>query len=117
LIYRTLLSRAENCEDSRGNRLGTHTLRKTGYLFATWGVLKSFGYFGRANDNTTDSTNTKPPVPVIPELAYANILASARHSSVQNAGTYLVCIIDTYIVPTTFTWILSTNYTLFFILG
>jgi hypothetical protein len=81
-----------------------------------WGVLQSLGYHRRATDHTTDS-NMRPPIPVIPELAYANILASARHSSVQNAATYLVRIIDTYTVPTTFTWILRTNYTLFSIIG
>jgi hypothetical protein len=76
-------------------------LRKTGYLFATWGVLKSLGYYnlihsttGSNTGSSMDTTNAQPTVPpAILELAYANILESARHASIQNAGTYQVSIL------------------------
>jgi hypothetical protein len=61
-------------------RIGTHTLRKTGYLFAVFGIMRFNGY------NITDST-----VGVergCSELQFASILKSARHSTVQNAMTY-----------------------------
>ena len=57
--------------------LGTHTLRKTGYLFALWGVLKDMGIDRKVVMN-----------PVLPEVHIANILGSARHSTIVNAATY-----------------------------
>jgi hypothetical protein len=77
-------------------------LRKTGYLFATWGVLKPLGYYNRIHSTSNtgsstgggmDTTNAQPTVPIIPELAYLNLLGSALHASIQNAGTYQVSIL------------------------
>lgn len=60
-------------------RLGTHTLRKTGYLFAVWGVLK------RINANTLERLEAFQK---LPDLLLSQILSSARHKSVTNASTY-----------------------------
>jgi integrase len=53
---------------------GTHVLRKTGYLFAIWGVIKmqAGGLRGEA----------------FPLLFLAAIMKSARHKSIRNAQTY-----------------------------
>jgi hypothetical protein len=57
--------------------LGTHTLRKTGYLFAYWGVMgEKFWMQSPLQDK------------FVPELQLSNILKSARHKSIQNAATY-----------------------------
>jgi hypothetical protein len=73
-----LLCNVLNREIDNG-KLGTHTLRKTGYLFAIWGVLRFLGY-NRENMGTN--------IPSVPELALANILKSARHKTIANACTY-----------------------------
>jgi len=56
--------------------LGTHTLRKTGYLFAVWGVTMMVHL----------ADKEKP----ISDIMYANILMSARHRSIKNAATYML---------------------------
>jgi hypothetical protein len=56
--------------------IGTHTLRKTAYLFATWGVLRKW----------SSSTKTKP----ISDIMHAQILMSARHASVGHACSYVL---------------------------
>ena len=58
--------------DKAGEIYGTHILRKTGYLFAIFGVLRGYAH-------ETDTVS---------DLQMANILKSARHSSVANAQTY-----------------------------
>ena len=58
--------------DKKGEIYGTHILRKTGYLFAIFGVLRGYAH-------ETDSVS---------DLQMANILKSARHTSVANAQTY-----------------------------
>jgi hypothetical protein len=50
-LFRTVLNRSVPIGEGRGNLLGTHTLRKTGYLFATYGVLN---YSGMYNTTCTD---------------------------------------------------------------
>jgi hypothetical protein len=57
--------------------LGTHTLRKTGYLFAYWGVMGA--KFWRQAEPTDKN---------VPELALSNIMKAARHRTVANAGSY-----------------------------
>jgi hypothetical protein len=64
--------------DVAGVRVGTHTLRKTGYLFAIWGVLKF---------NGADSAVGRRTVPADVQLSC--ILSSARHSTVNNAHAYI----------------------------
>jgi hypothetical protein len=54
--------------------LGTHTLRKTGYLFAIWGCLKVLPNVHESKD--------------FPDLLLSAILSSARHQSIQNAKAY-----------------------------
>ena len=49
-------------------------LRKTGYLFAMWGILEMY-------------TNV-PSKLDLNNLVMANIMMSARHRSLSNAGTY-----------------------------
>jgi hypothetical protein len=71
-----------------GNVLGTHTLRKTGYLFATWGVLKYSSLYN--NMRIMNQGQSDAPKLHVPMLSFANILESARHKSVQNAMTYEV---------------------------
>ena len=55
--------------------IGTHTLRKTAYLFAMWGVAQHM-------------SASEPEKPIC-DVLYAGILKSARHSSIQNAATYI----------------------------
>jgi hypothetical protein len=77
--------------ERQGNVLGTHTLHKTGYLFATWGVLKYTSLYNNTyimNDDQNDAPTSK--VAQLPRLLLANILESARHKSVQNSMTYEV---------------------------
>jgi hypothetical protein len=57
---------------------GTHTLRKTAYLFATYGTLEQQG---TSRQQATTNFAVDP-------ICLADIMASARHSSVQNAATY-----------------------------
>ena len=59
-------------------KLGTHTLRKTGYLFAIWGLLK-------CNIIEVDSTRHE----ITDKVTMAMIMKSARHTSLKNAATYL----------------------------
>lgn len=58
-------------------KAGTHTLRKTGYLFAVWGVEQFCSEYDPLN-----------PGARVPSILYANILASARHSTISNAAKY-----------------------------
>lgn len=60
-------------------RLGTHTLRKTAYLFAVWGVLK------RINANSLEKLEA---FEALPDLLLSQVLGSARHKSITNANTY-----------------------------
>jgi hypothetical protein len=66
--------------------VGTHTLRKTGYLFAIWGCLKTMPPSQRLN--------------TFPAFLLSFILTAARHKSVQNATTYaqdsasLLCLVQ-----------------------
>jgi hypothetical protein len=91
-----VLKRAVNRSTSGerlGSVLGTHTLRKTGYLFATWGVLKYMSAYNRlvsTPSTTRTSTNVTPKDLQIPCLSMANIMQSAWHKSVVNAVTYEV---------------------------
>jgi hypothetical protein len=55
--------------------VGTHTLCKTAYLFAIWGVLRMW----------TSSDPGKP----LSDITYAQILLSARHASVAHACLYV----------------------------
>jgi hypothetical protein len=59
--------------------LGTHTLRKTGYLFAVWGVLRNLGVM---------SHERVAGMAKLPDLQLGNILKSARHKTLGNAATY-----------------------------
>jgi hypothetical protein len=74
-----------------GSILGTHTLRKTGYLFAIWGVLKYTSLYEELS-----TTNIKPKDLPLPCLSLANIMGSARHKCLQNAESYQVglCILS-----------------------
>jgi hypothetical protein len=76
LTMRNLLTGSLGLTLGKG-ALGTHTLRKTGYLFAYWGVM-GVQFWKHAHDNDK----------FIPELQMSNILRSARHRSIQNAKTY-----------------------------
>jgi hypothetical protein len=60
-------------------RVGTHTLRKTGYLFAVWGTLK---FNGHVSGSTVGIKSTA-------DIQFSNILLSARHSSISNAAGYI----------------------------
>lgn len=59
-------------KDKKLFTVGSHTLRKTGYLFAVWGY-----YEGQSN-----------PQVDMPPLALAEISVNARHQSVKHAATY-----------------------------
>jgi len=61
--------------DTKIFQVGTHTSRKTGYLFAVWGFLT--GVKLGSYDSLT-----------IPYLYMSNVMKSARHSTVSNASTY-----------------------------
>lgn len=63
---------------NRGS-LGTHTLRKTGYLFAVWGVLRMLGV--KTHERVMNMAK-------LPDLQLGNILKSARHKTLGNAATY-----------------------------
>jgi hypothetical protein len=82
VLLRTLVTR--HCETKKGNivvlRIGTHTLRKTGYLFAVFGIMRYNGH------NITDTTVSVERGGS--ELQFAAVLKSARHSTIQNAMTY-----------------------------
>lgn len=56
-------------------RLGTHTLRKTGYLFAIWGSMKP-------TDGTSGASEISEPLS-------NTILTCARHKSGKHAKTYM----------------------------
>lgn len=59
-------------------------------MFAVWGVLRRFNI--RDNQYTIDQkTKERRPGTKIPDIEYANILLSARHSSISNAATYVKC--------------------------
>ena len=60
--------------------VGTHTLRKTGYLFAVWGVL-------RAMNAQFGGVRTKD---FKPNLLFEDILRCARHKSVGMAQNYVL---------------------------
>jgi hypothetical protein len=62
-------------------KIGTHTLRKTGYLFSVFGVMRYNGV--NMSDRTRNVENSTA------NLQMANILKSARHATVQNASVYL----------------------------
>jgi integrase len=64
-----------------GGALGTHVLRKTGYLFATWGSYNSFY-------TPSGEVSSIEDVDKVPLLQLGNIMSSARHSSISNAMTY-----------------------------
>ena len=57
-------------------RVGTHTLRKTGYLFAIWGVKNKY--------STIDGGR------IISDVEYSEILRAARHKTISNATGYIV---------------------------
>ncbi len=79
---RTILQKYTQRKDelNKGHgKLGTHTLRKTGYLFAVWGVLKNLGKI---------SADAVAGISSLPEICLCDILKSARHKTMQNAGTY-----------------------------
>ena len=57
-------------EKTQSVSVGTHTLRKTGYLFAIWGVISK-------------QTNHD-----VAQLNLADIMKGARHKSLNNAQTY-----------------------------
>lgn len=60
--------------------VGTHTLRKTGYLVAVWGVLRAMNLqFGGVR-----ATDFKP------NLLFEDILRCARHKSVGMASNYVL---------------------------
>jgi hypothetical protein len=60
-------------------RVGTHTLRKTGYLFAIWGTLKFNGH----------QTGTLVTARGLADIQFANILMSAHHASMSNASAFI----------------------------
>jgi hypothetical protein len=60
-------------------RVGTHTLRKTAYLFAIWGTLKFNGH----SDGSTIGNRA------LADIQFANILLSARHSTLAVAAGYI----------------------------
>jgi integrase len=62
-------------------KIGTHTLRKTGYLFSVFGIMR---YNGASMSDRTRSVENSTAA-----LQMANVLKSARHSTVQNAAVYL----------------------------
>jgi hypothetical protein len=57
---------------------GTHTLRKTAYLFAIYGTLEQLGFAKQ------QATANFP----VNGVCLSDIMRSARHSSLQNASTY-----------------------------
>jgi hypothetical protein len=61
-------------------KIGTHTLRKSAYVFAVFGIMK---YNGFTVDDLTTSVETGTA-----HLQLANLLKSARHATLQNAMTY-----------------------------
>jgi hypothetical protein len=64
-------------ESKMGNQIiGTHLLRKTGFLFAKWGFSLHF---------TTNADIAKE----LPIMEVASILLSARHKSSESTATYL----------------------------
>jgi hypothetical protein len=58
--------------------IGTHTLRKTGYLFAVWSTLTF-------NGALSGSSIVRPPA----DIHYQQIMTSARHTSINNANLYI----------------------------
>jgi hypothetical protein len=57
---------------------GTHTLRKTAYLFATYGTLEQLG-----TPRQQATTNF-----AVDSISLSDVMYSARHVSLQNAATY-----------------------------
>jgi hypothetical protein len=64
------------------SQLGTHTLRKSAYLFATFGT--SINKFNGHSVSDGSSTVQRGCA----EIQYANVLKAARHTTVQNAILY-----------------------------
>lgn len=68
-------------KDTGNGKLGTHILRKTGYLFATWGLYNQL-------ETISDSVIQANAIKKLPDLLWANVMQSARHQSTKNAITY-----------------------------
>jgi hypothetical protein len=65
--------------DEKELRIGTHTLRKTAYLFAIWGTLKFNGHESGSSISTRG----------LADIQFGNILMSARHKTLSNACAYI----------------------------
>ena len=68
-------------------KLGTHTLRKTAYLFAIWGCI---GYYMFGAGGVVDRSDPLSHVASgASNMCIAMIMLSARHRTIQNASTYI----------------------------
>ena len=68
----------------RGYRLGTHTLRKTAYLFAVFGIMLRYEVTGRRRTNIVGDLKTT----MIQSLEDDALGKAGRHASMQNASLY-----------------------------
>jgi hypothetical protein len=68
------------------SRVGTHTLRKTAYLFAVWGILQMLNR-SRKRGGSDDNNDAQPTK--LSELWENEIMKSARHRSIANASRYI----------------------------
>ena len=68
--------------------IGTHTLRKVGYLFAVWGTLKTLSTFEREATRQPMDKNGEVN-PHYPTVCYSDITAAARHKSIATAALYI----------------------------
>ena len=59
--------------------LGTHTLRKTGYLFAVWGIATKYDSYRRIGKKIA-----------LTEVDYDSVLRAARHKTMTNASKYVL---------------------------
>ncbi len=66
----------------KGFKLGTHTLRKTAYLFAVFGIMLRYEVTGRA------STTGDLKVTAIQSLEGDALAKAGRHASTENASLY-----------------------------
>jgi hypothetical protein len=87
-LLKVLLEKYCNMEDSDCSRVGTHTLRKTGYLFAIWGILMMLQNDRKRGQHDSPTSGDGSPTR-LSELWENEVMKSARHRSITNASKYI----------------------------
>lgn len=72
----------------KGFKLGTHTLRKTAYLFAVFGIMLKYEVTGRR------VTTGKPTLDYIQSLEDDALAKAGRHVSMKNASLYYMSALE-----------------------